>query len=124
MTSSACAVVTAPIDDSSHSAQHAGHVDRSRGASCCGRIMSGSVRIPDSGRGLMDRGAVARSANVLEDAVELVQRVIGDDELALAGRGVLDLHARAELLAQVAFELADVRIRARRRALARGRLGP
>src|SRR5690606_5890115 len=50
------------------------------------------------------------SAYVGEDAVELVQRVIADHERPLTRRRVLDRDFRAELLAQVALELANVRI--------------
>src|SRR5262245_55995631 len=51
-----------------------------------------------------------RSAYMVENTVELVERVIADDELALAGRGVLHGDLRTELLAQIAFQLANVRI--------------
>ena len=59
----------------------------------------------------------SRSAllNVLENAVELFQRVVVDHELALAGIRVLNLHLGTQLLAQIAFELANVRIGAPRR---------
>ena len=53
--------------------------------------------------------------DVLEDAVELFERVIADDYLALAGSRVLHLHLGAKLVRQVAFEFAGVRIA--RRAL-------
>src|SRR5690606_2123075 len=52
--------------------------------------------------------------DVLQNPLELIQRVIADDELAFAAGGVLDLHFRAELFAQVAFQLADVGILTRR----------
>ena len=43
-------------------------------------------------------------ADVREDAVELIERVVADDDLALAGTAVLDLHGRAELFRQVVLQ--------------------
>src|SRR5687767_12027397 len=56
-----------------------------------------------------------RSLDMLEDTVEFVQGVIVDDELAFAGRGVLHVYFGAQLFAQFAFQLLDVRIGARGR---------
>ena len=58
--------------------------------------------------------------NMVENTVQLIQRVIADDHFTLARGGVLHLDLGAELLAELAFELADVRVGARAR-LVRGR---
>ena len=60
-----------------------------------------------------------RSAYMFENTVELVERVIADDELPLARSRVLHGDLGAELVAQLAFQLADVRIDARRAFLGR-----
>src|SRR5688500_20183545 len=61
-----------------------------------------------------------QSAYMVENTVELVERVVADDEFALARGRVLHGDLRTQLLAQLAFELADVRIDARCARFGRG----
>src|SRR5215207_4527298 len=61
-----------------------------------------------------------RSAYMVENTVELVERVVADDEFALARGRVLHGDLRTQLFAQLAFELANVRIDARRALCGRG----
>src|SRR5688572_19540994 len=62
-----------------------------------------------------------RSAYMFENTVELFEGVVADHELALARGRMLHGDLGTELVAQLGFELADVRIDARR-ALAGRRL--
>src|SRR5688572_26984093 len=55
-----------------------------------------------------------RSAYMFENTVELVERVVTDHQLALARGRVLHSDLGTEFLAQLALQLADVRIHARR----------
>src|SRR5688572_24811243 len=55
-----------------------------------------------------------RSTYMVENTVELVERVVADDEFALARGRVLHSDLRTQLFAQLAFEFANVRIDARR----------
>jgi hypothetical protein len=41
---------------------------------------------------------------MLEDALELIKRIVADDELALALLSRLEMDARTELVAEVLFE--------------------
>src|SRR6185295_13553330 len=50
------------------------------------------------------------STDMREDSVELVERVIADDELALPRRRMLKLDRRAELVGEVVLEPLDVRV--------------
>src|SRR6187402_3885190 len=50
------------------------------------------------------------SADAFEDAVELVDAVIVDDELAAAALRMRDRYARGEFFGEIAFERGDVRV--------------
>src|SRR5690606_18190540 len=66
-------------------------------------------------------GAGSRTAVLLdmrEDAVELVETVVVDDELAAALGAVLQMHLGAELVGEVLLEPRDVRVGTRRLTVA------
>src|SRR6185437_15241918 len=56
------------------------------------------------------------SAQLLEDAFQLVVAVIADAELAAAVAAMRDLHPRAEFFRKLALQRGDVRIGVARRA--------
>src|SRR5580704_11154700 len=65
-----------------------------------GRVAAGAA-VPHHGRTLAD---------VLDDAVELVEAVVVHHQLAPAAAAVLDGHARAELVGQLPLQALDVGI--------------
>src|SRR6185503_14668687 len=64
------------------------------------------------------RARASLLVDVPEDAIELIERVVADHDLSLAGSGVLDLHRRAEFLGELVLQALHVRIEAFRRVFA------